>query len=54
MDDFSIYGNSFDHYLANLELVLKGYVDTSFFSGYYGSSLPKKKIYHRKKKNGSR
>ena len=29
MDDFSVYGNSFDHCLANLELVLKRCIETN-------------------------
>ena len=29
MDDFSVYGNFFDHCLANLELVLKRCIETN-------------------------
>lgn len=29
MDDFTVYGNSFDDYLHNLTLVLKRYIETN-------------------------
>ena len=43
MDDFSVYGNSFDHCLANLKLVLKRCIET-FMILVLGHIISKKGI----------